>query len=77
MDRVEWGGIVGDHGEIEDDLRWSLFGAERCVTAIDRDKEEGVNHVGMDVERAFKRQVRDAKVALAALWARQGPPAIG
>ncbi len=37
MDRHEWGEMLGDSGTVEDDLRWTLFQAERCVADIERD----------------------------------------
>ena len=71
MDRAEWGEIVGDQGEVMDDLRWSLFSAERCAQAMWDESEGSVPSSRLPVYNAFKRQVRDCRFALAALWARR------
>ena len=81
MDRQEWGEIVGDEGDVEDDLRWTLFSAERCILGMLEDFEErqergpgvGTGRAKMDTKvfEAFKRQRIDAKYALAALWQRE------
>ncbi len=67
MYRQEWGEIVGDTGTIEADLRWTLFQAERSIIRMmEHDSTADVDHEIL--ERNLAR-VRDAKTALAAVWA--------
>ncbi len=63
MDRHEWAEIVGDKGTVADDLRWSLFHAERCVTSLVRDES-----ADYELEKCFVQQAHDARIALAAIW---------
>ena len=66
MDRNEWAEIVGDKGEVTDDLRWTLFQAERAITSMrgeDRTFDPKLNE-------AFHRKAWAARIALAALWTR-------
>ena len=67
MDRHEWGEIVGDKGTVVDDLRWTLFQAERSNTTMDReisvDKPKDWEVFDMNVTR-----IRQAQKALATLW---------
>ncbi len=69
MDRQEWGDMLGDVGNIEDDLRWSLFQAERIVATLsDPDGE----HRDTDVLNHNRTRVYNARIALAALWSNMG-----
>ena len=70
MDRREWGEIVGDKDSVEDDLRWELFQAERCMTSSDRDADSGERPKDRQLYHGWERAVRDLKCALAALWQR-------
>ncbi len=71
MDRHEWGDIVGDGGlTIEDDLRWTLFQAERCVETLLREHKDEGRPLDSDLLHINKWRVHDCHVALAALWAR-------
>ncbi len=65
MDRHEWGEIVGDKGMIVDDLRWTMFQAERSIETMLREERND-----KEVFAINQRRLRDVKVALAALWSK-------
>lgn len=74
MDRREWGEIVGDEGRVEDDLRWTLFQAERSVQTMKREKETFTSEhpagrpIDREVLRTNEYRVVHAKIALTGLW---------
>ncbi len=70
MDRNEWGNMVGDNADVVDDLRWSLFKAERAITSIIADQERPGSIRDPKLLEAYHKQAWDARCALAALWTR-------
>ncbi len=66
MNREEWGEMLGDKMTVQDDLRWTLFQAERSITRMM--KEDSAASVDHEIIELNLARVRDAKIALAALW---------
>lgn len=71
MDRHKWGETFGDWGEVGDDLRWTLFQAERSIQTMRHQEAEEDRPPDTPVLEHNQRRVRDSHTALAALWQRQ------
>ena len=71
MDRHEWGETFGDYEQVGDDLRWTLFQAERNIQTMLRQEAEEDRPPDDEILQHNQRRVRDSHTALAAIWQRQ------
>jgi|TARA_Y100000310_G_C20586328_1_gene765583 hypothetical protein len=68
MDQREWNEIVGGGMTVEDDLLWQMFQARRSIERYRFDRETGEGSYDHELVAINKVRIKDAKVALVALW---------